>query len=128
MTLEVVLWIKIALTVVWAVPLLLGPDCVFRALGFPPPEPRVFTRLLGAAFVALLVGYLQGVQALARGEHPAGTVVVGMVSNGLACALLTGHGLAGAYSRWGGGARWFMRGSAFATGFVTLGLFVTGWQ
>jgi hypothetical protein len=127
-TLELVLWIKIALTVVWAVPLLLAPAGVFRALGFPPPEPRVFTRLLGAAFLALLVGYLQGVQALARSEHPAGTVVVGMVSNGLACALLAGHGLAGAYRQWGRGARWFMWGSALATGFVTVGLAVAGWR
>jgi hypothetical protein len=129
MTLEHVLWVKIVLTaVLWAAPLLLCPVRLFRTLGFPPPEPMVFTRLLGAAFLSLLVGYVQGLQALVHGEHPAGTVVVGMVSNGLACVLIIGYGLAGTYARWGRVARVYMWLSALATGLITLGLFVTGWR
>lgn len=124
MTLQAVLWVKIVATVLWAAPLLFFPRSVFRRIGFPEPEPMLFVRLLGAAFLALLVGYARGLGIANGGGYPANTVLVGLVSNGLACAILVLHGLTGAYAGWGRPARVFMWVSAFLTGFVTLGLFV----
>jgi hypothetical protein len=126
MTLAFVLWVKITVTaVLWAFPLLVLPRSVFRWMGFPEPQPMVFVRLLGAAFLALGVGYVRGLVTLKEGRYPADTVLVGKVSNGLACALLVAYGLMGSYTEpgWEWPARAFMWLSAFLTGFVTLGLF-----
>lgn len=122
--LRAVLRFKIGFTVAaWAVPLLLGPCRWFTALGFPAPRPMIFIRLLGAAFVALLVGYVRGLRALDAGRAPVDAVAVGIVSNGLAAALLLGYGVAGAFADWGVPARAFMGISAAATALITIGLF-----
>lgn len=126
MTLAAVLWIKIVATaLLWAGPLLLFPMAWLRRLGFPDAQPRVFMRLLGAAFTALLVDYVRGLRTLNAGTYPADTVLVGAVSNGLACAILLLHGVRGAYTGWGRAARWAMWFSAAVTGFVTVGLLTT---
>jgi hypothetical protein len=123
MTLAAVLWIKIAATaLLWAGPLLLFPLKWLRRLGIPEPRPPLFIRLLGAAFTALLVGYVRGLRTLNGGTYPADTVVVGAVSNGLACAILLLYGARGAFAAWGRPARWMMWLSAGITGFVTVGL------
>lgn len=128
MSLKFVLWLKIIVTaVLWAFPLLLATPGTFRWLGFPEPRPMVFFKLLGAAFLALGVGYVRGLAMLKEGRYPADTVLVGKVSNGLACALIVVYGLMGAYTGpgWDGWpARAFMWVSAALTGFVTFGLFV----
>lgn len=129
MSLRFVLWFKIIVTAAcWAVPLLLATSGTFRWLGFPEPGPTmVFFKLLGAAFLALGVGYVRGLVMLKEGRYPADAVLVGKVSNGLACALIVAYGLMGTYTGpgWDGWpARAFMWGSAGLTGFVTLGLFV----
>lgn len=126
MTLAFVLWAKIVATaLLWAGPLLLFPVSWLRRLGFPDPRPRVFVRLLGAAFTALLVGYAWGLATLRAGVYPAGTVLVGAVSNGLACAILLHHGARGDFEDWGRPARWTMWISAAVTGLVTVGLLTT---
>jgi hypothetical protein len=124
MTLKFVLWVKIIATaLIWATPMLVLPGKVFDDLGFPDPRPvMVFMRILGAAFLALLVGYWQGMQQLRAGRYPAGTVTVGLVSNGLACGFIVAYGLAGTYADWELLAPWFMWISAGLTGFVTFGL------
>jgi hypothetical protein len=122
--LRAVLRFKVAFTVVaWAAPLLLAPCGWFTAAGFPAPRPMIFIRLLGAAFAALLVGYVRGLRALDAGRPPADAVVVGIVSNGLAAALLLGYGVAGAFAEWGAPARMFMGISTAATALITIGLF-----
>lgn len=121
--LRAVLRFKIAFTVVaWSVPLLLGPCGAFTALGFPAPRPMIFIRLLGAAFTSLLVGYVRGLRALDAGRPPVDAVVVGIVSNGLASALLLGYGVAGAYADWGAPAQTYMWVSAAVTALITGGL------
>jgi hypothetical protein len=127
MSLKFVLWLKIIVTaVLWAFPLLLASPWAFRQLGFPEPGPMVFFKLLGAAFLALGVGYVRGLLMLNGGRYPADAVLVGKVSNGLACALIVIYGLTGTYTGpgWEWPARAFMWLSAGLTGFVTLGLFV----
>lgn len=126
MKLRFVLWFKIIVTAAcWAVPLLLATPGTFRWLGFPEPGPTmVFFKLLGAAFLALGVGYVRGLAMLKEGRYPADAVLVGKVSNGLACALIVVYGVLGAYTDWGPLARGFMWLSAALTGFVTFGLFV----
>jgi hypothetical protein len=126
MTLVFVLWAKIAITAAfWAGPLLLAPEGLFGRLGFPP-RPMVFIRLLGAAYLALLVGYVLGLRTAQASGYPGQTVTVGIVSNGLACLLIVYYGVRGSYRPWGGKARAFMWASALAAGLITLGLFLTG--
>jgi hypothetical protein len=126
-TLQAVLWLKIGVTAAfWALPLLFAPVRLFRRLGFPAPVPMVFVRLLGAAFAALLVGYVDGVLALRAGRHPAGTVWMGLLSNAAACVLIVLYGFMGAYAGWGRRARVYMGASALATGLVTAGLLAYG--
>lgn len=122
-----VIWFKIVITLAaWAVPLLLAPPWLFERIGFPPrPEPMVFERLLGAAFLALTVGYVRGLRAHTAGYCAKHAVAVGIVSNGLASLVLLRYGLAGGYAAFGWGAQAFLWGSAAATALVTLGLAAT---
>jgi hypothetical protein len=118
-----VLRLKVLFTVLgWALPLfLLSPDG-FKELGFLEPPPRLFARLLGAAFVALVVEYLQGLRDLGRGRDVTNVVWVGIVSNGLGCLVLLASGLGGAWDDWGEPAVSLLWASAAITGAITLGL------
>lgn len=126
-SLSKVLIAKIVLTtLLWSVPPLFLPSCVFVWLGFPEPRPLVFLRLLGMAYTALVVGYAFGLREALKGQRPLGVVITGIVSHGGACLLLALYGLAGAWSEWGSCARIFMWGSLLGTGAITAGLIGTG--
>lgn len=100
---------KIVITgIFWCAPLLFFPSAWFVALGMPAPEPLMFTRMLGAAYLALLVGYYAGLRGLAAGESPLPVIHMGIVSNGLACLLMAFFGVTGSWSSWGAGAQGFM--------------------
>ena len=121
--LERVLLAKIVTTVfAWALPLLLLPEDLFVALGFPPPEPTVFLRLLGTAYAALVAGYALGLMRARRREYPAEAVIVGIVSNGGAAIVLGIAALSASWSAWGTLARLYMWFSLFAVTTITLGL------
>lgn len=123
--LTLLLKIKVGLTVLaWCLPLLLLPAGALVWLGFPSEAPMIFLRLLAMAYLALVVGYLLGLAQLRCGVYPWATVWVGIVSNGGACALLTIASVSGDYSNWGVFARVFMNLSAWAAGFITVGLAV----
>ena len=125
--LDLVLRAKIALTMVaWCIPLLLFPASAFTALGFPAPTPEVFVRLLGMAYLALVLGYGLGLQQLRAGAYPQATVWVGILSNGGACGLLVLHAIQGAWSGWGALAQGFMWISLAGTGAITAGLVAFG--
>ena len=125
--LEIVLWVKIFVTIVfWSFPLLLIPASLMRKAGVPQPTPVLLLRLLGAAFLALLVGYLLGVYDLRRHLDVTHTVWVGIVSNGSACMLLVYYGYAGAWRDWRRSAQAVMWLSALLTGLLTMGLIVAG--
>jgi hypothetical protein len=124
---------KIVITAAfWVVPLLLLPHSLLTELGVGVEngtrsdlEPiRVFMKLLGMAYVALLVSYVFGYLALREKIYPRGMVWTGIVSNAGACALLLLH--ASAWSRWDNYAPWLMWASVLATGFVAIGLVVFG--
>jgi hypothetical protein len=84
----------------------------------------VFLRLLGAAFLALVVGYLSGILGLSRGDDIRDIIWVGITSNGLASLILFYFGFTGAWKEWRRLARIYMWGSAFATALITIGLVV----
>jgi hypothetical protein len=106
-----------ATALLWCLPLLLFPATLFAQLGFPAPEPLLFARLLGAAYLTMLVGYWLAVQQLNKGSVPYTVIVTGIVNNGLAALLLLYFGFDGAWSHWGSAAQVFMWLSAFgATG------------
>lgn len=118
---------KIVITgIFWCVPLLLFPSSLFQALGVPVTEPLLFIRLLGAAYLALLVGYYIGMSVIKEGESPAPVIQVGIASNGLVGLLLTYYGVAGAWSHWGVGAQVFIWLSMSGAFFITLNLIRLG--
>ena len=86
----------------------------------------LFLRLLGAAFLALVVAYISGLHELGRGDDVRNIVWVGITSNGLASLILLLYGIAGAWTQWGLLARSYMWVSAFATASITLALVVAG--
>ncbi|MEK6282802.1 MAG: hypothetical protein AABN95_20795 [Acidobacteriota bacterium] len=117
--LKATLIVKILLTICWSAPLLFFSANQFETWGMPEPKPILFTRLLGAAFVALLVGYALGLRDLHLGTIPFNTILVGIVSNGLACVLLIYFGLQGIWSEWGEVTRYSLWASAILTGLIT---------
>lgn len=122
-----VLLLKILLTLVcWAAPLLLLSGDTLVALGFPLPQPMLFVRLLGVAYLALVFGYLHGAARAWRGDYPGGIVWMGLVSNGGACGLLAGAWWRGTWAGWGEQAQWLLQVSVAATGVLTLALLLTG--
>jgi hypothetical protein len=123
--LKATLILKILLTICWSTALLFLSRSQFENLGVPEPKPILFTRLLGAAFLALLVGYALGLRDLRRGKMPVNTILVGIVSNGLACALLLYFGSQGMWSAWGEVARFCMWLSAIFTGLIAVLLVIS---
>lgn len=118
---------KIALTVaLWVVPLLFFPTSWLHCLGFSVPEPHLFLRLLGMAYISLVVGYAFGLRSSLRGIYPAAAVWAGIVSNGGAFLLLAISAVHGVWASWGGIARMAMWSSLVATGAITIGLIALG--
>ena len=118
-----VLVAKIAMTVgAWCVPLLLFPAGWLAGLGFDVPQPMIFLRLLGMAYLALCLGYAFGLVEERNGRDPEPVVWVGILSNGGACLMLIGAAALGSWAAWGPVARGFMWASLLGTGTITLGL------
>lgn len=114
---------KIAITgIFWCVPLLVFPSTWFVALGMPAPEPLMFARLLGAAYLALFVGYYAALRGLMADESPLPVIHMGIVSNGLACLVISYFGATGSWSSWGTGAQGFMWLSALGALGITFSL------
>ncbi len=125
--LAAVLRVKIVLTLLlWCLPLLAFPASWFAWMGMPEPQPVLFLRLLGAAFFALVVGYVLGLRELNRGNDVRNVVWVGIVSNGSAFLILLSAGANGAWEEWGILAWLSMWGSVLGTASITLGLVVAG--
>lgn len=83
-----VLVFKITATVLlWAGPLLFFPVSLFETLMGQAPEPISYARLLGVAYLALIVNYAGGFILAGRGSVPWVTIWTGLVSN--AGGLLT---------------------------------------
>lgn len=124
MPLRIVLWVKIIVTaVLWCIPLLAFPAKWFDDIGYPgEPNPMLFVRLLGVAYLALGVGYVRGLRELNCGGTAEHAVAVGIVSNGLACLVLLIYLVRGEFTDWGVWARAHIWASIAATGLVTLGL------
>lgn len=132
MKLPFLLWtlrIKMVLTLsLWALPLLLLPASVATTLGLPLAEPPLFSRLLGCAYTALLVGYWKGHSALQASKGLKGTWVIdmGLVSNGLATIILLLHGFSDAFSTHPLQLQGYLIASGMATGGVTVALWWFG--
>jgi cation transport ATPase len=131
--LSTVLLIKILFTLIfWCIPLLFFPSSLFIRIGIPEPQPILFIRLLGLAYLALTLGYILGFKALRQNRNVQSNdvrnvVLVGLVSNGSASMILFISGSLGVWSEWSNLAQIFMWSSAIVTAFITLGLFLTGW-
>lgn len=122
-----IITVKIVITLLlWCFPLLLGPKALFEWIGVPFPQPEVFIRLLGAAYAAMIVAYYHGLIEARAGGSSAVTVRMGIVSNGLAAAILGVFGVSGAWVGWSSLAQAYMWLSFVATILITLGLIATG--
>ena len=125
--LAIILKVKVFFTLIfWSLPLLTFPASWFVRIGMPEPKPMLFLRLLGAAFLALVVAYTSGLCRLDRGDDVLNIVWVGITSNGLSSLILFLYGIAGAWKEWGPLARSYMWGSALVTASITLALVVAG--
>ena len=117
---------KIALTVlIWGAPLLLAPDALLLWLGFPEVTPGLFRRLLGAAYLALAIGYTGGLASYDAGRYPTFVVAMGIVSNGVAAVLIAGAWVTGALADWGTVAVAYMQFSALVTAGITSALLLS---
>lgn len=122
-----VLVFKIAFTITMAsMPLLLFPASLLQWLGFAVPEPRIFLRLLGMAYAALVVGYGFGLRDSLRGVHPSAVIWVGIVSNGGATLMLALAAARNVWGSWGVMAQIVMWGSLLSVGLITAGLVAFG--
>jgi len=118
--------VKILATLaLWAVPGLLLPPPWFPIFGIPEPPAAqlIFIRLLGAAYLALVVGYALAWRAPAR--HP-GAVLVGIVSNGLAALVIVSVGAGGGFASWPMLGALYIWGSAAITAALAAALIVAG--
>ena len=114
---------KIVITLVFlCVPLLFFPPSLFATLGIPSPQPLLFARLLGVAYVALLVGYLNGIRALDNKQSPLFAIDMGIISNGAAGLVLLCFGVTGGWSGWSNGARIYMWLITFGALLITFNL------
>lgn len=114
---------KIAITAIfWCIPLLVFPASWFAALGVPAPVPLIFARLLGAAYLALLVGYYMGLKGLDNGESAAAVIHMGIASNAMAALLLAYFAATGSLSSWGMGAQIFVWVSALGALSIAISL------
>jgi len=122
-----VLAAKIVITILaWALPLLFFPRGLLVNLGFPAPEPEIFLRLLGIAYMALVVGYALGFRKTLRNEYPLVAVWVGIVSNGGATIVLVIGAVTRIWSHWGPLAQLYMWLSLASSATIALGLMLFG--
>ncbi|MEM7542896.1 MAG: hypothetical protein AAF384_15115 [Pseudomonadota bacterium] len=126
-SLSKVLAAKICITLLaWAMPLLLFPSRLLIGLGFPAPQPEIFLRLLGVAYLALVLGYVLGYQKLKTRQYPLETIWVGIVSNGGATILLLLFAFDSAWTGWGWFAQAYMWFSLVSVDLITAGLVLQG--
>lgn len=88
----------------------------------PVAEPILFMRLLGTAYLGLSTMYAFGLTRAYRGDDVTDVVVIGLVCNGMAAAIVWRYALGGMFAGWSS----FSRGFTYASGLVltalTLGL------
>ena len=114
---------KIVITIIFlCVPLLFFPSSLFVKLGIPAPEPLMFARLLGVAYLALIVGYYKGMKAVSDNQNPLFAVDMGIVSNGVAGLVFLFYGASGGWSKWGQGAQIYMWVLFLGTAIITFNL------
>ncbi len=100
---------KIIITAVFlCIPLLFFPMSIFELVGIQAPQPLIFTRLLGVAYFALLIGYWGGIKALDNNENPIYVINMGIASNGIAGIVFLYFGIIGSWSIWSLGAQIYM--------------------
>ena len=134
--LRIILVAKIAITLsVWALPPLVIPETVLALLFGETPAPTAVyqalllnSRLMGIAFLALVVVYLFGYRATLRGEFPVGVVSVGLVSNGGATIVLFAWAMSESPTTWPGLAVVVYFTSLAAVGAVTASLAISFWS
>ncbi len=115
------LYTKITLTVsLWALPLLLFPDSMFQFLGLPLITPEYYRRLLGMAYLALVAGYIDALISVRKGIFPEGIVIMGIISNAGASAILAFYGFVGAFSGLSFIGASLLVFSIFATGVIAV--------
>lgn len=125
--LEMVLWFKIVATLLlWALPLLLIPTSLQKKWKLIAIEPPLFGRLLGLAYLALVVGYSSGIMTLRNGQWPTAIIWMGLVSNGGALLLLLFSGIRGDWSSEAKPTKALLWLSAAVLAIITTGLVVYG--
>jgi len=123
---KVLIFKILATLIAWCIPLMLFPTSWMVAAGFPAAEPILYTKLLGMAYLALLVGYAYGLKATLNAQDARPTVMMGIVSNLGASLIMLFYGLDGAWADWGPYAQVHMWLSTCSAFLISAGLAVFG--
>ena len=115
---------KIIITAIFlCIPLLFFPASLFELVGIQSPQPLIFTRLLGIAYFALLIGYWGGIKALDNNDNPIHVINMGITSNGLGGVVFLYFGMTGSWSAWSLGAQIYMWLLSIGAVIITINLF-----
>ena len=121
------LWIKIVVTLFgWGLPMLFLPHNLLVRYRVPISEPVLAIRLLGAAYLALTTMYAFGLARAYRGEDISDVVAIGLISNGMAAAIIWRYALRGMYDDWPRASRVIIYSSGGVVTALALGLLVVG--
>ena len=127
MSLVRVLQFKILATFfAWCLPLIFFPAEWIIAAGFPSSVTGMLTKLLGWAYLALLVGYSFGLKSAMAGQVDKATICMGIVSNFGAGIIMISYGFQGHFQDWGAYAQFHMWASASAVLLISAGLYWYG--
>jgi hypothetical protein len=93
---------KIVLTIfLWALPLTVFPPALFKFFGIPIAGTYLFSRLLGIAYFALIIGYSEGIHQIKNNVKPIRIQLMSILSNGGASIAIGVFGMLGLFGNWG---------------------------
>jgi len=119
MTITIILQIKIWVTLfMWALPLLIASNTLFVFFGLPKIEHPIFIRLLGVAYLSLVVVYYWGYSEFKQNKYPIGILYTGIISNLGASIIITISLLTGQFNTWMLKGQIFMIVSAVLTAII----------
>ncbi len=130
LAMKATLWIKIITTLFWAGGALFVHADYLAHVGFESGAAILVVRLLGVAFLSLLLGYSLGLHALITKKPNTlavrNTVLVGILSNGGSALVLFWFGLTGRFTLLPSPLPHIFWASAVLTGGIALSLFLCG--
>ena len=123
------LWIHLVVTLFGGtIPVLFLPHALLVRYRLPVAEPVLFLRLMGAAFLGLSTMYAFGLARAYRGEDATDVMVIGIVTDGMASAIIWRYALGGMLDQWPSPTRSILYAAAAGLTALSLGLLAAGFH